>query len=73
MKNEKSLKMRMKEIEAVYRTLGLQSEEVRKYFIALGNMKDLGKKEKNSIFIEAATTSQSSGGWEHAGLERNSE
>jgi hypothetical protein len=66
-------KKRIKEIENVYRTLGLQSEEVRKYLVALGTLPSHEEKEKKAVFIEAGTTSFGSGGLTHARLESATE
>jgi len=55
-------KKRIKEIEEVYKTLGLQSEEARRYFAALGNIPvNENQANKVSIFIEADTGSFGSG------------
>lgn len=55
-------KKRIKEIEEVYKTLGLQSEEARRYFAALGNIPvNENQVNKISIFIEADTGSFGSG------------
>jgi acyl-[acyl carrier protein]--UDP-N-acetylglucosamine O-acyltransferase len=55
-------KKRIEEIEEVYKTLGLQSEEARRYFAALGNIPvNETQVNKISIFIEADTGSFGSG------------
>jgi len=63
-------KKRLKEIEEVYKTLGINSREARRYFVALGNTPDYGGEQKKvSIFIEADTGSLGSGEIKNAGLE----
>ena len=55
-------KKRIKEIEEVYKTLGLKSEEARRYYAALGNSPvNEHRGNKVSIFIEADTGSFGSG------------
>ncbi|HPA44851.1 MAG TPA: hypothetical protein PLG59_12850 [bacterium] len=69
----KADKNRIKEIKDVYRSIGLQSEEVRKYFAGLGTLPEYPDQQKETIFIEAGITSCGSGGLIYAGLERASE
>jgi len=59
-------KKRLKEIEHVYRSLGLQSKTVRKYLSALGTPPGYTEEEQKIIFIEAGTTSSSSGEFTNA-------
>lgn len=69
----KSEKNRLKEIEEVYNTMGLNNEEVRKYFSVLYNIPNLeGQEKKTIIFIEADTVSFGTGDFANAGLESNS-
>jgi len=78
MKTEESMKTkpekrRLEEIEEVYKTLGLQDDEMRKYFLLLSNMPTFEKQEgKPIIFIEADTVSFGTGDFANAGLESNS-
>jgi len=68
----KTDKKRLKEIEEVYKTLGLQSKEARRYFAALGNISNYESQEKKvSIFIEASTGSFGLGEIINARLESN--
>ncbi len=73
MKHKPVNKKWLKQIEDVYRTLGLQSDEVRKYFTTIGNLPGHAKKERETIFIEAGTTSFSLGELTNARLESTSE
>lgn len=66
-------KKRIKEIDDVYRSLGLQSEEVRRYLVGLGTFPEYAEQQKKTIFIEAGITSLGSGGLAHARLEPTSE
>lgn len=69
----KSETERIKKIEEVYKTLGLQSEEARKYFAFLNSVPKYEKEEKKiSVFIEADTVSFGTGAFANAGLEPNS-
>lgn len=65
----KSSNKRKKEIEDVYRHIGLQSEEVRNYFVALGRLAGLEESEKKIVFIEADITSFGAGEMTNARLE----
>lgn len=66
-------KKRIKEINDVYRSLGLQSEEVRRYLVGLGTLPEYAEQQKETIFIEAGITSLGSGGLTYARLEPTSE
>ena len=54
-------KKRLKEIQEVYRSLGLESEEVRKYLAALATLPGQTQQEHPIVFIEAGATSYSHG------------
>ncbi len=69
MKKNKSSKKRIKEIEKVYQTLGLYSEEARKYYTYLGNYPNSSEQEKRATFISAGINSQEIGEINNAGLE----
>ena len=60
---------RLKEIQEVYRSLGLESEEVRKHLAALATLPGQTEQERPIVFIEAGTTSYSHGELENARLE----
>lgn len=59
-KNSKTTK-RAAEITELYRRLGIESQEVRKYLLSLGSMGAIGRKETPIIFIELAATSEGAG------------
>ena len=64
---------RIREIEEVYKTLGLQSEKAQKYFFFLSSVPTYEKEGKKiSVFIEADTVSHGTGAFSNAGLESNS-
>jgi len=62
-------KRRQTRIDRVYRTLGIESPEVRAYLVSLGSRSDQVEKEKPPVFIEAGTTSFSAMSPANAGLE----
>lgn len=64
---KKSKKKRIQEIEKVYRTLGLESDEICKYIISLGSFGENCQKEKRATFIEAGTSSCGFGELKNAG------
>ena len=66
-------KERLEEIRRIYRSLGLESEEVRKYLVALGTLPKQSEQERPVVFIEAGNTSNSHGEIENARLEPASE
>lgn len=55
-----------KETEELYRTLGLQSEEVRHYLVGLGTMGTQEQNPRRMLFIEAGASSLSSGSYSDA-------
>ena len=69
----KSEKYRLKKIQKFYRNLGIESEEDRKYFVALANLPSQQQFDRPIIFIEAGITSNSRGELKSAGLEPASE
>ena len=69
----KQSKKRLKELQDVYRTLGLESEEFRKYLIALATLPGQTEQECSIVFIEAGITSYSQGEFKNARLESNPE
>lgn len=73
MKKGKVKKERLDEIQRVYRSMGLESEEVRKYLVGLGNWPKQPEQERPIVFIEAGIASYSQGEMESAGLEPTSE
>ncbi len=56
----KPSKRRLREIEKIYRTLGLGAKEARKYFPPFRSIPEPPKKVEEQIFIEVGTTSVSS-------------
>ena len=67
MKKESDEK-RLEEIQEVYRSLGLESEEVRKYLASLPSLFGQTEQKRPIIFIEAGTTSYSQGEFKYARL-----
>ena len=61
-------KKRLKEVEVVYQSLGLNSEQL-KYFEALGAFARQAEQEPPIVFIESRITSDSEGEFQNAGLE----
>lgn len=59
-------KKRLKEIRDVYRSLKLESEEVRKYLTALKILPGYAEQTRPTIFIEAGTTSFGHGEYTNA-------
>ena len=53
--NMKVSKKRLKEIESVYRSMGLTPEQL-KYFNALTTLARQGNQERPFVFIESGTT-----------------
>lgn len=66
--NMKLSKKRLKEIESVYQSMGLTSEQLE-YFNALNILTKQAKQKPPIVFIEAGTTSDSDGEVSDAGLE----
>ena len=66
--NMKVSKKRLKEIESVYQSMGLTTEQFE-YFNALNALSRQAKEEYPFIFIETGTTSDSNGEVQNAGLE----
>ena len=66
--NMKVSKKRLKEIEDVYKSMGLTSEQLE-CFNALAALAKHTKQERPFAFIESGTTSDSSGEFNNAGLE----
>jgi hypothetical protein len=64
---------RKRNIRQVYRELGLDSEALRKYLLSFREGVAESEKKRDIVFIEAGTTSESSGAFDHAGLEPDSE
>jgi hypothetical protein len=64
---------RLEEIQEVYRSMGLESEEVRKYLASLPSSLGETEQERPIIFIEAGTTSYSQGEFKYARLESTPE
>ena len=62
-------KKRLQEIREVYRTLGIEHEEVRKYLISLPASPV--EAPQPTVFIECGNTSESCGEFENARLEPN--
>jgi hypothetical protein len=50
-------KKRLKEIQKVYRSLGIESKNIRKYLTKLGTLPDQSEQKEPTIFIEAGITS----------------
>ena len=65
----KTNKKRLKEIQDVYRTLGLESEEYRKYLVALALFPEQLEKKRSIVFIEADINSFKYGELKNARLE----
>ena len=66
--NMKVSKKRLKEIESVYRSMGLTPEQL-KHFYALAALAKHTKQERPFVFIEAGTTSDSGGEFQNARSE----
>ena len=64
----KPSKKRLKEIEAVYKLLGLNSEQL-KYFVPLTTLPRRPEGRHPIVFIESGITSESHGEFQNAGLE----
>ena len=62
-------KKRLEEIQEVYRSMGLESEESRKYLAALASVPGQTELKRHPVFIEAGITSYSQGKFENARLE----
>lgn len=62
-------KKRLQEIREVYRTLGIEHEEVRKYLVSLPASPP--EPPQPTVFIECGNTSESCGEFENARLEPN--
>ncbi len=71
--NGKASKERLEEIQRTYRSLGLDSEEVRKYLTAFGTLPKQSEQDRPVVFIEAGIASYSHGENQNAGLEPASE
>ena len=50
---------RLEEMPTVYRSLGLESEEIRTYLAALTTLPEQAEQERPIVFIEAGITSYS--------------
>ena len=66
--NMKVSKKRLKEIESVYRSMGLTSEQL-KYFNALNTLSKQTKQNRPIVFLESGISSDSHGDFQNAGLE----
>ena len=66
--NMKVSKKRLKEIEDVYKSMGLTSEQLE-HFNTLNILTKQTRREHPIVFIEAGTTSDSDGELSDAGLE----
>ena len=73
MTKTKASKKRLEEIQEAYKSMGLESEEARKYLVALGTLPKHSEQERPVVFIEAGIASYSQGEIESAGLEPTSE
>ena len=62
-------KKRLEEIQDVYRTLGLDSEEFRKYLVSLAAPSL--EPPRPVVYIECGSTSELQGEFKDAGLESN--
>lgn len=60
---------RLEEVRELYRYMGLESEEDRRYLAALPSLAGQTEKKPTIVFIEAGTTSYSHGEFKNAGLE----
>ena len=62
-------KDRLKQIRKIYRSLGLESKEDRKYLAALASFPSQTEQKRPIVFIEAGITSCVQGELKNAGLE----
>lgn len=69
MMKDQASKERLEEIQKIYRSLGLESEEVLKYLASLGTLSKQSEQKNPVVFIEAGITSSSHGEITDAGLE----